>query len=48
MTKVVYKDAKENTEEVNTLKKENEVLKRKMRDIQRQKDELQAQLYMQK
>ena len=31
VTKVVYKDTKENTEEVNILKKENEVLKRKVK-----------------
>lgn len=37
VTKVVYKDAKQNTEELNTLKKQIEVLKKKNRDLQKQK-----------
>lgn len=43
VTKVVYKDSKENNEESNLLRKENEQLKKKVKDLQKQKEELKSQ-----
>lgn len=40
VTKVVYKEAKENTEEVEALKKEVETLRKKMKELQRTNIEL--------